>query len=64
MTFTVRLDKAVSGGFTVTPSFTDGTATEGTDYTENTAALTFAGTGGRDQDLHRGHDRGLGPGAG
>ncbi len=46
MTFTVTLDKAVSGGFTVTPSFTDGTATEGTDYTANTAALTFAGTRG------------------
>ena len=49
MTFTVRLDKAVSGGFTVTPSFTDVTATEGTDYTENTAALTFAGTAGETQ---------------
>ena len=49
MTFTVRLDKAVSGGFTVTPSFTDGTATKGTDYTENTAALSFAGTAGETQ---------------
>ena len=46
MTFTVTLSKAVSGGLTVTPGFTDGTATEGTDYTENTAALTFAGTAG------------------
>ena len=46
MTFTVRLDKAVAGGLTVTPSFTDGTATEGTDYTENTTALTFTGTAG------------------
>ena len=44
LTFTVTLDKAVSGGLTVTPSFTDVTATEGTDYTENTAALKFAGT--------------------
>ena len=44
ITFTVTLDKAVQGGLTVTPSFTDGTATSGTDYTENTAALTFAGT--------------------
>ncbi len=49
MTFTVTLDKAVSGGLTVTPSFTDGTATEGTDYTENTAALSFAGTAGETQ---------------
>ena len=46
ITFTVTLDKAVQGGFTVTPSFTDGTATSGTDYTENTAALTFAGNAG------------------
>ena len=46
ITFTVRLDKAVVGGLTVTPDFTDGTATKGTDYTENTAALTFAGTAG------------------
>ena len=46
ITFTVTLDKAVSNGLTVTPSFTDGTATEGTDYTANTAALSFAGTAG------------------
>ena len=46
ITFTVTLDKAVSGGLTVTPSFTDVTATKGTDYTENTSALTFAGTAG------------------
>ena len=49
LTFTVTLDKAVSGGLTVTPSFTDGTATKGTDYTENTAALTFTGTAGETQ---------------
>ena len=36
MTFTVTLDNDVLGGFTVTPSYTDGTATAGTDYTENT----------------------------
>ena len=46
MTFTVTLDKAVSGGLTVTPSFTDGTAIEGTDYTENTAAVSFTGNAG------------------
>ena len=44
MTFTVTLDTQVAGGLTVTPSFTDVTATEGTDYDENTAALTFTGT--------------------
>ena len=49
LTFTVTLDKAVSGGLTVTPSFTDGTATEGTDYTEDTTALTFTGTAGETQ---------------
>ena len=46
ITFTVTLDGAVSGGLTVTPSFTDGTATSGTDYTENTTALSFTGTAG------------------
>ena len=51
ITFTVTLDKAVGGGLTVTPSFTDGTATEGTDYTENTAALTFTGTAGETQSF-------------
>ena len=49
ITFTVSLDKAVSGGLTVTPSFTDGTATAGTDYTENTSALSFSGTAGETQ---------------
>ena len=43
ITFTVTLDNAVQGGLTVTPSFTSGTAAD-TDYTANTAALTFAGT--------------------
>ena len=49
MSFTVTLDRAVAGGLTVTPSFTDGTATKGTDYTENTAALSFTGTRGETQ---------------
>ena len=44
MTFTVTLDKAVPGGLTVTPGYTDGTATEGTDYDANTTALSFDGT--------------------
>ena len=46
ITFTVTVDNAVAGGFSVTPSFTDVSAVEGTDYTENTAALSFAGTAG------------------
>lgn len=46
ITFTVTLDAAVTGGLTVTPAFTGGTATKGTDYTENTAALSFTGTAG------------------
>ena len=49
MTFTVTLNRAVEGGLTVTPSFTDVTAEKGTDYTENTAALTFTGTAGERQ---------------
>ena len=44
ITFTVTLDRAVQGGLTVTPDFTDATAVEGTDYDENTTALSFSGT--------------------
>ena len=43
--FTVTLGEAVQGGLTVTPGYTDGTAAS-TDYTENTTALSFAGTKG------------------
>ena len=46
ITFSVSLDTSVPGGFTVTPSFTDGNATEGTDYTASTEALSFDGTAG------------------
>ncbi len=49
LTFTVTLDQGVSEGLTVTPSFTDGTATRDIDYTENIAALTFAGIAGETQ---------------
>ena len=49
ITFTVTLDNAVKGGFTVTPGFTDVSATEGTDYAENTDDITFAGTAGETQ---------------
>ena len=44
LTFTVSLDNAASGGFTVTPNYTDGTATKETDYAENTTAISFTGT--------------------
>ena len=50
ITFTVTLDKAVSGGFTVTPSFSDGTASS-SDYTANTTALSFSGTAGETQSF-------------
>ena len=47
MTFTVTLSGGeASEPFKVTPSFTDGTATKGTDYTENTAAMDFQGDSG------------------
>ena len=46
ITFTVTLDNAVQGGLTVTPDFTDVSAVEGTDYDENTSALSFTGTAG------------------
>ena len=51
ITFTVSLDNAVAGGLTVTPTFTDGTAVKGTDYTENTTALSFTGTAGETQTI-------------
>ncbi|MCY4170723.1 MAG: Ig-like domain-containing protein, partial [Bacteroidetes bacterium] len=43
MTFTVTLDQELTGGLTVTPFFTDGTATMGVDYTENTSPINFNG---------------------
>ena len=49
LTFTVTLNRAVQRGLTVTPGFTDGTATEGADYTANTAALSFTGAAGEEQ---------------
>ena len=51
ISFTVTLGKAVQGGLKVTPSFTDGTAVKGTDYDENTAALTFDGTKGETESF-------------
>ena len=57
LAFTVRLDNAVPGGFTVTPTFTDGatvpggdlsalTARQGSDYRASQVTLDFAGTAG------------------
>lgn len=43
LVFTVTLDREVRGGLTVTPGFTDGTATQGTDYVASTSPLVFAG---------------------
>ena len=45
----MTLSEAVQGGLKVTPSFTDVSAVEGTDYDENTTALTFTGTKGETQ---------------
>ena len=50
LSFPVRLDKAVPGGFTVTASFPSGSAVQGTDFTVP-APLTFAGTAGEVQTL-------------
>ncbi len=43
MTFSVTVDAEVSGGFKVTPSYSDDTAVGGEDYTQNTEPLTFLG---------------------
>ena len=45
----MTLSAAVEGGLKVTPGYKDGTAAssgEAADYTQNTTALTFAGTAG------------------
>ncbi len=46
LTFRVSLNRAVQGGVTVTPVFSDGTATSGTDYTPNESPLRFSGAAG------------------
>ena len=51
ISFTVTLTEAVQDGLTVTPGFTDGTAVEGTDYDENTTALSFSGTKGETKTI-------------
>ena len=49
ITFSMRLNNAVPGGFTATPSYTDYSARRGTDYTPNTAAIHFTGAAGETQ---------------
>jgi len=50
--FTVTVDKAVQGGFTVAYNTANGSATlAGLDYTENTGTLTFTGTAGETKNI-------------
>ena len=48
MTFTLTLDKATTGNFTVTPMYGDDTATAGVDYTPNPSPVAFAGQAGEE----------------
>ncbi|MBN8684656.1 MAG: hypothetical protein J0L99_18540, partial [Chitinophagales bacterium] len=48
-TFTATLNNPVQGGFTVPYTTGGGTATAGTDYTDNDGTLSFAGTAGETQ---------------
>ena len=48
MTFTLTLDQVAPGSFTVTPTYGDGTATKGVDYTPNTSSVAFAGQAGEE----------------
>ncbi len=50
-TFTVTLSAAVQGGFQVAYATTNGTATAGSDYTDNDGILTFAGTAGETKTI-------------
>ena len=54
MTFTVTLNQAVSGGFTVTPGFTDVTRREGHGLHREHGGAGLRRHGRRDEDLHRG----------
>ncbi|ASV29458.1 Calx-beta domain-containing protein [Maribacter cobaltidurans] len=52
LVFTVTLDLAVTGGFTVPYTFTNGTATGGgTDFTATPGTLSFAGTAGETEEI-------------
>ncbi|MBS2213182.1 tandem-95 repeat protein [Carboxylicivirga mesophila] len=50
--FTIAVDKAVQGGFTVNYNATDGSAIEGTDFTVTGSSLTFAGTEAEAHDFN------------
>ncbi len=50
-TFTATLDKAVQGGFDVAYTTNDGTATAGSDYTDNDSTLHFNGTVGESKTI-------------
>ncbi len=51
MSFTVTLDHAVQGGFTVNYATANGTATSGSDYVGTAGSLTFAGTASETQTI-------------
>ena len=51
LVFTVTLDNAVAGAFTVTPALSDVSATGGVDYTNAPPVLNFAGTSGETQQF-------------
>ena len=48
ITFTISLNNDVEGGLTVTPSYTNGTASS-SDYTQNTSGVSFTGTANETQ---------------
>ncbi len=52
--FTIKLDKKVEGGFTVTPKYTDGSAISvgvDADYTQNETPIAFTGAAGEEKKL-------------
>ena len=51
VTVTATLDTAVQGGFMVTASTTDGSATAGNDYTTTSTVLVFAGMANEMQEI-------------
>ncbi|MBR8537567.1 tandem-95 repeat protein [Carboxylicivirga sediminis] len=50
-TFTIRADKAVQGGYTLSYSFIDGTAIGGVDYNNAGGNIVFAGSEGEMKDV-------------
>ncbi|NQV27220.1 MAG: hypothetical protein HQ518_22965, partial [Rhodopirellula sp.] len=50
-TFTVTLDQAVQGGFSLAYTTNNGTANAGSDYVDNDGGLTFAGTMGETETI-------------